>query len=337
MPGWDEETRTWWGWEFLGPAPGNWEGPRRDMPAEEGLHAYQIRNIPVPILHGLRILGGPRPPYFSWHGHPTRTGQPHFSIDERKAGGNGIYLAQTYDTALRHAGEEGEVLSFYTNAMKLVLLDARWERVYSPAEASAILGRPLPGSVNGLDLLHHLNGEHGPGSGLTEFLRQLGYNGIAYGATSRGEGGWCIFDPRVFKRYLRTRDWSLGEIRRREAFDPPPIDAGTTPLEDIGSGDEADPDGETPRGPERATRLEALMGAEESSPEPKPTSNGKSKPLSISEYLNSEAFKIGVARQLREENARSAKRFQEIHGHTPEETKAYLDRLNEGIREVPEE
>ena len=107
------------------------------------------------------------------------------------------------------------------------------------------MGRPIPGSVNGWDLLHHLNGEHEPGSGLTAFLRQLGYSGIAYGATSRREGGWCIFDPCVFKRYLRTRDWSLGEVRRRGASDPPPIGAGTTRLENIGSGVGADLDGES--------------------------------------------------------------------------------------------
>ncbi|HOD33336.1 MAG TPA: hypothetical protein PKO12_07650, partial [Holophaga sp.] len=196
-------------------------------------HAYQIRNVPVPVIGGVPILCGPRPPYFSWHGHPSKTGQPHFFVDEGKVAGNGVYLAQHYDTALWQASKEGEVLAFYTNASKLILLDARWERAFPPTEAAALLGSHQADQISGWDILRRLNQTQGTGSGLTAFLRQLGYNGLAYGATSRGEGGWCIFDPRVFKRLLPTMGWSMEEIRRREAFDPTPIGAGGTRLEDM--------------------------------------------------------------------------------------------------------
>jgi len=233
MPGWDDETRTWWGWEILGPEPQPWEGPMGIFEPEQGLHAYQRRNIPIVTVGDQEFLASPRPPYFSWHGHLERTGQPHFSQDEGKVAGNGVYLAQHHATALRQAGKDGEVLAFYINAPKLVLLDARWERSYSQDEAGLLIGLPFQGPITGLDLLSHLNQVHGKGSGITRFLRQRGFNGISYGATSRGEGGWCIFDPRIFKRLLRASEWSQEEIQRREAFDPTPIGLGSTWLEEL--------------------------------------------------------------------------------------------------------
>jgi len=230
MPGWDEASRTWWGWEFLGPRTGPWNGEMERYPEEPGLGAYQRRNIPVPVIGGLPILGGPRPPYLSWQGVPGRTRQPAFAADD---GGlaNGIRVAETWAAAHAFAGPDGDVLAYYLNAQFLVSFDGRWERQYSAAEAAAF---GVGGPCSGLDLLQALAQRHGAGSGLTTFLRGHGYTGLAYGATSRREGRWCIFDPRIFKRLVSTLGWTPEEIERRERFDPVPIGTSTIQLEDAG-------------------------------------------------------------------------------------------------------
>lgn len=224
-PRWEEDLRIWSGCEAFGPEPSEWGGPVGSIPVEWGLHAYQRRNVPIVEIGRVCLLSGPRPPYFSWHGHPGRTGHPLYSLDERKVAGSGIYLAQRFQTAQRHAGLHGEVFAFYANTHRLVLLDARWERRYSEEELEGLEVTSRLPACSGWDLLFQLNRRYGGGSHLTEHLRTLGFTGIAYGSTSRGEGGWCIFDPRSFKRMLNTASWSHDEICRREAFDPDPIAA----------------------------------------------------------------------------------------------------------------
>ena len=196
MPGWDDATQAWRGWDVLGPEPSGWTGPFGGLEPEEGLHVFQRVRVPVVSVGGRRLLAGPRPPFFAWHGHPGHTGQPRLSGDARRIAGSGIYLAQHQEAARRDAGSGGEVLAFGIGSM--------------------------PGGMSGWDLLFRLNHLHGSGSGITCFLRGLGFAGVAYGATSRGEGGWCVFDPRVFQRLMRTDGWSFEEIRQREALDPEP-------------------------------------------------------------------------------------------------------------------
>ncbi len=221
---WCADTRTWTGWEFLGPAPDVWPGPMGALAPEPGLHAYQRRNIPLVELGGQRVLGGPRPPYFSWHGRGDAAGQPEFAVGTNAHPGVGIHLMTGHAQAKALAGAEGHVLAFYyCNAPRLVLFDGRAERHYEARQSSRLAGRALFGHQRGSEILADLVALLGPGEGITQHLRGLGFNGLVTGSTAAGQGLWCIFDPRVFKYLLPAKAWDAAEIARREAFDPVPI------------------------------------------------------------------------------------------------------------------
>ncbi|HWQ07742.1 MAG TPA: hypothetical protein VN436_01495 [Holophaga sp.] len=210
MPGSDEAARIERGWT----------GPTGRLAPERGLHDHQLRDIPIVRIGAVPLLGGPRPPCYAWHGHPGRSPRPHVSMDERKVVGNGVYLFQRHGTAVLQAGRNGEVLACCVDTAGLVALGLRQERTYPARETAALELPGCPDGLRGWDLLFRLNHLHGSGAGLTAFLRRLGFNAVAYGATSRGEGGWCLFDPHLLRRSMRTSGWSAAEIDRREACDP---------------------------------------------------------------------------------------------------------------------
>lgn len=214
-------------WAALGPEPVEWTGELAALPPDDRLHDYQRRNAAVVLVDGVRIIAGPRPPYFSFHGNPREDGQVALSKSGTNVAGNGVYIAQHHAVASapahRGGAGQGQVLSLYVNTRKYVPFDARHEREYTPDEAAAFGFDTEGATISGDDLLQAIVHEVGGGQGVTDFLAAKGFNGVAYGYTSRNFAAWVVFDPRVFKRILGATDLPEGEIRRRETFDPTPV------------------------------------------------------------------------------------------------------------------
>lgn len=230
-PHWDAATRTWRGSDYLGPQPTRFEGKVTELAPDSRLQDYQRRNIPVLDVNGVEVAGGPRPPYFSFHGTEIKEGGPHFSESKSSISGEGVYLASTHTDASKFSAHgEGSVHSLYTDTSKLVSFDAREARTYSPEELKAF-GIDSERAMNGVQLHHDLVGEHGGGKGISDYLKTLGFNGIAYDMGGKAPA-WAVFDPRIFKNVADASNWTPEEIKRREAFDPKPLGAGGTQIED---------------------------------------------------------------------------------------------------------
>jgi len=202
------------------------------------LQSYQVRNIPVINVNGVEIAGGPRPPYFSFHGNVGTDGVPQAGGETTGAAGVGVYIGQTHATAGKFRGgmaedgtPNGQVLALYHDTSLLKTVDLRPDRVYTPQEALALGFDSQGESATGHEIRLALVGELGP-AGFTKHMQDLGFNGVAYGLGLDGKTpAWCVFDQSVFKRVTDTKGWSADEIARREAFDPTPIKVGTVPVE----------------------------------------------------------------------------------------------------------
>lgn len=194
------------------------------LPENAKLHAYQLRNAPVLSINGVDVTAGPRPPYFSFHGNQGVDGKVNLSTSPTNVAGDGVYLTNSHEvaSAKAHTGESGQTLSTYVDTRRLVPLDARVDRTYTPEEAKA-LGVDADGPISGQELLAHLNDIHGAGTGFTEAVKKLGFNAVSYSYTSQEHPAWSIFDPSIFKRTVDTKGWTPEEIARREAFDPSPV------------------------------------------------------------------------------------------------------------------
>ncbi len=202
-----------------------------NLTADPKLQSYQLRSVPVVQVGDRQIVAGPRPPYFSFHGNGETTGGVVLSTSPRNVAGDGVYIAQTHDVASAPAHTNrgaGQVLSVYVDTSRLVALDARTARTYTPEDAAA-LGLPGLGyDITGQELLVRLNQEFGAGTGLTRHLNGLGFNAVAYDYASQGHPAWSVFDPTLFKRITDTKNWSPEEIARRESFDPTPMKVVTS-------------------------------------------------------------------------------------------------------------
>src|SRR5574340_790220 len=203
-----------------------------NLSADPKLQSYQLRSVPVVQVGDRQIVAGPRPPYFSFHGNGETTGEVVLSTSPRNVAGDGVYIAQTHDVASAPAHTNrgaGQVLSVYVDTSRLVALDARTARTYTPEDAAA-LGLPGLGyDITGQELLVRLDDEFGAGSGLTQHLSGLGFNAVAYDyGYPQKKPAWSVFDPTLFKRITDTKNWSPEEIARRESFDPTPMKVVTS-------------------------------------------------------------------------------------------------------------
>lgn len=224
-PHWDAPTRTWRGLDHLGPEPARFEGETTELGADPRLHNYQRRNVPVLDIGGVKVTAGPRPPYFSFNGGETKTGSPVYSINPRNVGGDAVYLAQGHDVASKfNAQGAGQTLAVYVDTSKLVSFDARQARTYTPDELKAF-GIDSPVALSGAELHRELVAEHGGGKPLSDYLRSLGFNAMAYDLGGESPA-WAVFDPRVFKRVTDATGWTPEEIKRRQEFDPTPMKTG---------------------------------------------------------------------------------------------------------------
>jgi len=103
-------------------------GPATELSHDPRLHDYQRRRIPVVAVNGVEIAGGPRPPYYSFHGNAGNDGSPNFSTRPVNVAGDAVYIAQEHGDASRFRGRDGQVLAIYVDTSKLVSFDARWDR-----------------------------------------------------------------------------------------------------------------------------------------------------------------------------------------------------------------
>lgn len=229
-PHWIPSTRTWGGSDHLGPEPTRVQGDLTELAPDPRLQDYQRRNIPVLDIGGIKVTGGPRPPYFSFHGNELKDGSPILSTSTRSVGGEAVYVAQRHADASKFMGEDGQNLALYTDTSKLVSFDGRGTRIYTPEEARAF-GIESDGPIKGSVLHKALVKIHGGGKGLSDFLKGLGFNGMAYDLGGVAPA-WAVFDPRVFKNVSDTSSWTPEEVQRREAFDPTPLGAGGVQIED---------------------------------------------------------------------------------------------------------
>lgn len=237
-PTWDASTRTWRGSDFLGAEPGRWQGKLTELAPDPTLQDYQRRNIPVVNVNGVEIAGGPRPPYFSFHGNAEATGAPGYSKGQRGKAGDGIYVARDHADAGIYGGKNGQIHAIYADTSKMVSFDGRSSRLYTPQELAAIgleYNKPLRGDQVLKELVNALKSPENPyggGGTMSEHLRALGFNGVAFDLGADGKPAWNLFDPRVIKRFTDATTWSPEEIARRQAFDPEPLGAGGRQIED---------------------------------------------------------------------------------------------------------
>lgn len=197
----------------------------RDLAPSPKLQSYQLRNAQVLAVNGVEIAAGPRPPYFSFHGNKAQDGQINLSTSPTNVAGDAVYIAQRHGVAAAraHTGDSGQTLSVYVDTRRYAPLDGRKERAYSPEEAKAF-GISVDAPISGRELLVRLNKREGPGKGFSDYLKGLGFNGVAYDYSPEDHAAWSVFDPSVFKRVVDTKAWGPDEIKRREEFDPRPID-----------------------------------------------------------------------------------------------------------------
>jgi len=230
-PTWDPTTRTWGGSDQLGPAPERFTGKTTELEANPKLQDYQRRNVPVINLNGVDIAAGPRPPYFSFHGNEGTNGSPWMSIGQTGKAGDGIYVARDHADATTYQGGQGQTQAIYVDTSKLVTFDARSDRIYSPQELLAF-GLESDKPVNGarvlaalVDSLKSETNRYGGGGTLSDHLKSMGFNGVAFDLGKDGKPAWNIFDPRIIKNVTDATHWTPEEIARRQAFDPTPMKA----------------------------------------------------------------------------------------------------------------
>lgn len=184
---------------------------------DQGLGAYQRRNVRDLRLRGERVLSAPPPPYFSFHA--TRPGLERLEIRPGvpAQGGNGILVHPR-----AAAVPPGEALhAVYLASDLFAALDLRHERRYSPAEQKALGCELWDGPITGAYLHHHLADLHPAGRAFSAAIQTLGFQGVCCGPADAP--WWVLASPALIKwtKLIDRRD--LEEITRLERFDPEPM------------------------------------------------------------------------------------------------------------------